>query len=411
MRRVAVVALIVVAAGVVVLLAGARDTRTFTVSLADARGLVDGADVRVAGVRVGKVTSVRLGDDGFPTVSARVEAGAAPRRTARAALRLTSLSGERNRYLALDPGSGPRITHLARGRTRSPVEIDDVLSTLTPATRADVRAAIAGMRAGTDGRGGDVAAALRSAPDALGATADALRDVDADGAALKQLLRDARDVTGTLAGGRGTLGAAVDETAALLRTTAARQRELAGTVTRLPAALAAADGTLARAQRTIPDLDRLVRAAAPGAAQLPAAARELRGTLGAAGPVLVSARSLADAAPAQLAAVRPLLRVATPFLARATPVLRRLSPMLDQARVRLPDFFSFFSNWADFTGNYDANGHAARVGIVFPPGGTNVESPDSTARGQLSKPYLRTPGALEGEPWRDYMKSFVGSTR
>ena len=72
--------------------------------------------------------------------------------------------------------------------------------------------------------------------------------------------------------------------------------------------------------------------------------------------------------------------------------------MLDELRVRLPDAFSFFANWADFTSNYDANGHGARVGIVLP------SAPEND---QLSPPYLRTPGTLEGQPWTDYRKSFV----
>ena len=81
--------------------------------------------------------------------------------------------------------------------------------------------------------------------------------------------------------------------------------------------------------------------------------------------------------------------------------------MLDQGRVRLPDFFSFFSNWADFTSVYDANGHGARVGIVLPPAPTKVLEPDGDGAGQLKAPYLRVPGALGGEPWRDYADSFV----
>ena len=72
-----------------------------------------------------------------------------------------------------------------------------------------------------------------------------------------------------------------------------------------------------------------------------------------------------------------------------------------------PDFFSFFSNWADFTSNYDANGHGARVGIVLPPTSARRLAPDTNGAGQLAPPYLRTPGALEGAPWRDYAKSFV----
>jgi phospholipid/cholesterol/gamma-HCH transport system substrate-binding protein len=408
MRRAAVLALVAVAVALVVLIPG-PSRHTLVVSLDDARGLVDGADVRVAGARVGKVTDVGLGDDGYPR--ARLEVDVAPRASARVTLRLTSLSGERNRYLALDPGTGPRLPDgaaLGRDRRRTPVEIDDVLDALTPATRADVRAVIGTLRAGFDGRGADLAATLRAAPEALGTTADALRDVEHDGGALEQLVRDSRDVSGSLAGGRATVGAAVERTAALLHATAARDRDLAETVRRLPGALRAADGTLSRAQRTIPVLDGLVVAAAPGVRQLPGAATELRGTLRAAVPVLRSARKLTGAAPAQLAALRPLLQEAKPVLTRATPVLRRLGPMLDQARVRLPDFFSFFANWADFTGNYDANGHAARVGLVLPPGGTNEQSPDDTASGQLSKPYLRTPGALEGEPWKDFADSFVG---
>jgi hypothetical protein len=81
------------------------------------------------------------------------------------------------------------------------------------------------------------------------------------------------------------------------------------------------------------------------------------------------------------------------------PVLLRATPMLEEARARLPDFFSFFSNWADFTANYDANGHAARVGLVFTPPPLNTIGPSDDRAGQLRAPFLRTPGALEGEPW------------
>jgi hypothetical protein len=102
-----------------------------------------------------------------------------------------------------------------------------------------------------------------------------------------------------------------------------------------------------------------------------------------------------------------VIRAAGPLLKVMTPVLRALGPMLDQARVRFPDAFSFFSNWADFTSNYDANGHAARVGIVLPPAPTNVLSPSSDGAGQLKPPYLRTPGALNGQPWTSYAQSFV----
>ena len=58
-------------------------------------------------------------------------------------------------------------------------------------------------------------------------------------------------------------------------------------------------------------------------------------------------------------------------------------------------------------GGYDANGHGARVGIVLPPAATTVLDPSGSGAGQLRAPYLRTPGALEGEPWKNFADSFV----
>jgi hypothetical protein len=109
--------------------------------------------------------------------------------------------------------------------------------------------------------------------------------------------------------------------------------------------------------------------------------------------------------------MRPVLGFAGPLLRVLIPALRRVGPMLDQLRVRFPDAFSFFANWADFTSNFDANGHGARVGIVVPPAPTTTLSPSGHGAGQLAPPFLRTPGALEGHPWTRYWKSFVAGGR
>ncbi|MEA2449322.1 MAG: phospholipid/cholesterol/gamma-HCH transport system substrate-binding protein, partial [Thermoleophilaceae bacterium] len=166
-------------------------------------------------------------------------------------------------------------------------------------------------------------------------------------------------------------------------------------------------GALGSARAAVPPLRSLVRAATPALPLLVPTARSLATVARGASPALASAAGLARTAPADLRALTPLLVEARPVLGDLGPVLGRGGPILDQARVRLPDAFSFFSNWADFTANYDANGHAARVGIVLPPAPTQVGAPDSNAAGQLKAPFLRTPGALEGEPWRDFSTSFV----
>jgi hypothetical protein len=124
-----------------------------------------------------------------------------------------------------------------------------------------------------------------------------------------------------------------------------------------------------------------------------------------------SANALVTSAPADVRALNPLvgrLRAVLPVLRSDT---RSVNPILDQLRVRLPDVFSFFANWADFTADYDANGHAARVGLVFTPAPNNVIGPCSSGAGSLSVPFLRAPGAAGGQPWRNFASSFIGGSQ
>jgi ABC-type transporter Mla subunit MlaD len=203
------------------------------------------------------------------------------------------------------------------------------------------------------------------------------------------------------------LAGAADQTAALVHTLAARSGAIATTIAGLPPALDTTGAALAAVKRLTPPATRLLARIAAATAELPAVSTELRAALIAARSTLPGAARVASLAPDAARAFEPVLHAAGPLLALMTPVLTRLGPMLDQLRVRFPDAFSFFANWADFTSNYDANGHAARVGIVLPPAPTNVHAPDSNGPGQLTPPYLRTPGSLEGQPWTDYYKSFV----
>lgn len=374
-------------------------------------GLVRGADVRMAGLRVGHVTAIHLDHD-RPRVTLRLEDGVVLRRGARADLRLASVSGEFNRFVAVSEGRGPVLpqgTTLIAAATDQPVEIDDLLGTLDPSTRAEARGLLRGLARATAGRGDAVAAALAHSARALRATSGALGQVTADGQALRTLVAATRRASAALASAPGATSAAVEQLARALGDTAARQRALAAGVAGLPAGLRAPRRALATLRGELDDLRALVADARPGVRELRAAAPELRAALAEGRPALAEAARLTATAPADLRKLRPLLPVAQRVLGRLEPVLRQAAPVLDETRVRLPDFFSFFSNWADFTSNYDANGHAARVGIVLPSAPLNEVGPDDNGAGHLAAPFVRVPGALEGEPWRDYRSSFAGA--
>jgi phospholipid/cholesterol/gamma-HCH transport system substrate-binding protein len=394
----------------IIILSSGAGHFSVTASFDDVQGLVDGAQVRLAGVAVGSVQKIWLGADGWPRVRMSIDDDVSLHTDASVAVRMASLSGEFNRYVSLVQGSGPPLpagAAIARARTESPIEVDDALQTFSPSTRAALTRILAGSAAATRGQGAALAATLHESEAALTEIAALAGDVGDDGTALSVALHSSHTIASTLASRSSALGTAVDQSSRLLATLAARAGSLTGTLTALPSGLDAAQNALDRAHALIAPADRLLATAAPAVAQLPPAASELDNALRASTPTLAKAQQVVDIAPAAARAMLPVLQAARPLLAVMIPVLHRIGPMLDQLRVRLPDAFSFFANWADFTSNYDANGHAARVGIVLPPAPTNVLSPSSNGPGQLEPPYLRTPGSLEGQPWTDYFKSFV----
>jgi phospholipid/cholesterol/gamma-HCH transport system substrate-binding protein len=416
MRRLAPIGLAAAVAGIIaVVVTNGTPRYTVTAEFGDVRGLVTGAQVRLAGVPVGDVERVWLGPDGWPRAELSIDRSVRLHADAGAAVRLASLSGEWGRYVSIVQGDGPPLASgamIPRSRTTSPVEVDAALGTFDPATRAALRQMLSGLRASLNGRGPALAATLRSSNAALTEIGGMANDVDADGSSLQLALRSGHEIVGTLAGRSQALGGALDATTRLLNTLAEKSGSLAGGLAALPGGLAAAQQTLSRGDALIAPATRLLDAAEPAAAQLPPTSRELESALHGARPVLARAASIAARLPPTARRLMPVLAAARPLLGTMVPVLRRIGPMLDQLRVRLPDAFSFFANWADFTANYDANGHGARVGIVLPPTPTNVLSPSSNGPGQLAPPYLRTPGSLEGQPWTDYWKSFVaGGTR
>jgi phospholipid/cholesterol/gamma-HCH transport system substrate-binding protein len=235
-----------------------------------------------------------------------------------------------------------------------------------------------------------------------------LGEVNSDGQALRTLVHEGRVLVSTLAQDPSSLGAAADQMAAVLRTTAGRQAELARSASLLAPGLGSARVALARVDRSVGTLEKFVRAAAPGVRELVPFSGALEPALREAPAALASADRLVRAGPRDAPALMPLLHTLRLILPSLEQVLGSANPVLDQLRVRLPDLFTFFANWADFTGDYDANGHAARVGVVFPPPPTQPISPCKQAPGVLLAPFLRVPGVLGGQPWTNYASSFIG---
>ena len=110
----------------------------YTLLFQNAGQLVKDDDVQVGGRRVGSVREIELTDDNQAAVKVVVEEPYAPlREGTQAMIRLTSLSGIANRYIALTPAPGdaeelPEGATLATESTTDVVDLDQIFNTLDP---------------------------------------------------------------------------------------------------------------------------------------------------------------------------------------------------------------------------------------------------------------------------------------
>lgn len=296
------------------------------VPFADAGGLTVQADVRIAGVDVGKVVAKRLDAKRrltYAELDLDTKYGPRPADT-KAILRQKTVLGET--YVQLSAGT-PGSPMLPDGGTLAPAQvlrtshIDDLLRTFDPATRKALAAWLTGQGAALQDGGPALSAALAQlAP--LGVHGrDVLAILDRQGRDLSALLDRGATAVAALSARRGALGGLVRNTARVVDVTAARQAQLAGTVQALPAFLRSTRATIDRAAR-------FSRSAVPLVRQLRPAARELA-------PVLRDANTVAPDLQTVFTGLGPLERAARPGLPAlqhvlddSTPLLRRLTPYL-----------------------------------------------------------------------------------
>jgi phospholipid/cholesterol/gamma-HCH transport system substrate-binding protein len=403
-RAAAVVALAAGLVAVLLVLTGGDDRTSIWARVARVNGLVRGAEVHAGGVKVGSVGKIRLGKDGYPLVRLDIARDFPLRQGMRASVRFFSVGGEANRVVAITEGSGRRLAGgavLPLSRGDAPEEIDQILSLLDPGTRSGIHRLFADFRHATAGRGADIAAALKAAPAAMTETSSVLGQLDADGAALRELVVAGNQTLRPLAADSGAAPAAVDRLGDLLQHTAAAQRDIQRSIASAPPALGAAEQAFARLGRSVPTLRGFIADARPALHRLAVEGPALRRTLDAAGPALSQLNGLVEQTP-QVRRLRRLVDVARPVLGHLKPALGTSIPILGEVRARLPGAFGFLSNWGDFHSTYDAVGHSGRVALIFSPTPTQEIGAGDAGPGELRFPFIRTPGAVQGEPWTSY---------
>jgi phospholipid/cholesterol/gamma-HCH transport system substrate-binding protein len=391
----------------------------YTLLFQNAGQLVKDDDVQIGGRRVGSVRDIELTNDNRAAIKITVQEPYAPlREGTQAVIRLTSLSGIANRYVALTPGPGGAReladgATLPSGSTTDVVDLDQIFNTLDKQTSGDLAGVIKGFARQYQGKGDEVGQSTKYFNPLLSTSRALVQQVTEDEGALTRFLVNSSRAVETISERRSDLADLVSNTNTTASAIGSENAALAQALGLLPTTLRRANTTFVNLRATLDDLDVLVDASKPATKDLAPFLRELRPLISAAGPTVHDLRLLVsrDGANNDLTdATRKfphLEHVASPAFRNGTTALKKADPVLRFARPYTPDLVGWLRDFGQGAANYDANGHFARIQPIFnafqftdnPAGGLLTPIPPAARfDGYQNGRIKRCPGAATQAP-------------
>jgi virulence factor Mce-like protein len=311
--------------------------------------LVPGADVRISGVDVGRVTGVvHRGLDSRVTMDIFQQYAPIPRDT-RAILRQKTLLGEAYVALSAGPGNGPKLPDggtIPQSQVGSTQQLDQVLGAFGKPTQRDLVAFLSGSATALAGRGEDLNSGFANLDPALADLNVIVGVLDGEQGSMRQLLRSGATVFQTLGQRSADVKSLITAGDQVLSATAARNAALSATVNALPSFEAQLRTTLDHAKRTLgiakPSLDALLPAA-------PLLTPTLRGLITLSGPalrLLHAAPRLLDDSIAALPAIERFNRAFHPALDALEPAVQQVSPIINFIGLYRTELVSAMANLA-----------------------------------------------------------------
>jgi ABC-type transporter Mla subunit MlaD len=379
--------LLVVVIAVAVVLATRDDQEPYLVrAIFDNAGFViPGEDVKVAGVKVGKIDSLDVTDDFKAVVVLKIDDEAYQdfRRDAECQIRPQSLIGEK--FVECEPtqarqansepppeldkiedGEGEGQYLLPVSQTTKPVDLDLINNITREPERARLSIILNELGTGVAGRGEDLNDVIRRANPALKEVDKVLEIIASENKTLEQLAVDGDTVLAPLARERRRVTSALENSAEVAQATAERSEELKADIEALPEFLRELRPTMVR-------LGAFADEATPVFADLGAQAPAINRFIAQLGPFaqagIPAFETLGDAAevgtPAMIAA-RPIARDLRTFAKQVRPVASTAAALLDSLREtrgfeRLLDYA--FYQVAAING-FDSFGHYLRAGLI-----------------------------------------------
>ena len=338
----------------------------------EAATLAQEADVRMAGVNIGKVKTKQLLEGADRTlVELELDDRYAPiPRDTRAILRQKTLLGET--YIELSPG-GSRSQKLEDGerlpdaQVEPTVELDEIFSAFDEPTRKAYQDWMKELARSIKGRSQDLNSAFGNLEGFAVDGATLLRELDKQELAVRRLVKNTGQVFGAINEREGALSELITNANETFEATASRDEALAETIAVFPTFLDESKATFARLGRFSTDTRPLVNRLKPAADDLGPTVRDLgdlspdlEGLFRDLNPLIRSGRRGLPDLERFLEGGEPLFEAGHVFLPELNPVLAELN--FHQQTVA-----SFISNAAaDLVGDFGGQRYQTQVAIIEP---------------------------------------------
>ena len=354
-------------------------TARFDVIFDDARGLVPGQLVKIAGARAGTITSVHLTQSFKARIEATVQGQFTPfHRDATCTIRPEGLIAEN--YLECDPGT-KRSPALKGGgghpptvpvtHTTEPVSLLDLFNAFNLPTRERFTLLINELGIATAARGQDLNQIILRANPTLALTRQAIDILNRQQAQLQTILDSTATVAREGAGHTAVLQRFLTRAAALAALTAGHRGPLAQGIRRLP-------GLLLATRPALEQLDAVARNGTPLLNQLRAAAPTLDQLSRDLGPFVAVAKPGLASTSAALRQSIPALRQSLPLLEHIESYAHRSLPSTElasrlyrnlQRHGFVENFLSVVYYVATSLSRFDATSHMLPLLIIAPHNG------------------------------------------
>ena len=291
-RALAVGALAIVVLIVAYLVFSGGGGTDYYLEMNEAGQLVRGDQVQVGGVPVGSITDITLTHDFRARVKLHVDSSLTPLHEGTISeIRVPSLTGVANRYVALTPGPNnrpalPAGATLPASATREVVDLDQLFNTLNPQTRKGLQQVIQGSAEQYAGAGSDLGKSTEYFAPSLAATDHFFSEFVRDQSTFTSFLVESAKALTTIAARKESLTDLVEHADRTFQAIGSRQSSLARGLAQLPVTLNQGNKTFAELPSTLSALTQLVNVSKPDTKTLAGFFEKLRPLVTTATPVV-----------------------------------------------------------------------------------------------------------------------------